>query len=95
MRTSSISIEQENSECHVLRLSLPSPHFRRSELKEAFALFDRIGGGVIRTRDLGFVMRSIGYETTPVELEQMIREVDQDGASRRVGRKLRSRSTVF
>ena len=49
------------------------------DLKEAFALFDRVGGGVIRTRDLAFVMRSIGYQTTPVELEQMIREADQDG----------------
>jgi calmodulin len=49
------------------------------ELKEAFALFDRIGTGVIRTKDLGHVMRSIGYQTTPSELEKMIREVDQDG----------------
>jgi hypothetical protein len=31
-------------------------------------------------RDLAFVMRSIGYETTPIELEQMIRQVDQDGS---------------
>ncbi len=48
-------------------------------LKEAFALFDRLGGGVIRTKDLAYVMHSIGYQTTPSELEQMIREVDQDG----------------
>jgi len=51
------------------------------ELKDAFALFDRLGGGVISTKDLAFVMRSIGYQTTPSELEQMIREVDQDGSS--------------
>ena len=50
-----------------------------SELKEAFALFDRFGGGMIRSRDLAFVMRSIGYQTNPIELEKMIREVDQDG----------------
>ncbi len=50
-----------------------------AELKDAFALFDRLGGGVISTKDLAFVMRSIGYQTTPSELEQMIREVDQDG----------------
>jgi len=49
------------------------------ELKDAFALFDRLGGGVISTKDLAFVMRSIGYQTTPSELEQMIQEVDQDG----------------
>ncbi len=51
------------------------------ELKDAFALFDRLGGGVISTKDLAFVMRSIGYQTTPSELEQMIQEVDQDGSS--------------
>lgn len=50
-----------------------------TELKEAFALFDRIGGGVIRTKDLAYVIHSIGYQTTPAELEQMIKEVDQDG----------------
>jgi len=49
------------------------------ELKEAFALFDRIGRGAIRTKDLAYVMHSIGYQTTPTELEQMIREADQDG----------------
>lgn len=49
------------------------------ELKDAFALFDRIGQGAIRSKDLGYVMHSIGYPTTPFELEQMIREVDRDG----------------
>ena len=49
------------------------------ELKEAFDLFDRVGGGVIRTKDLAYVMHSIGYQTTPTQLEQMIREVDLDG----------------
>jgi calmodulin len=52
---------------------------QENKLKEAFALFDRIGTGVIRTKDLGHVMRSIGYQTTPSELEKMIREVDPDG----------------
>ncbi|CAF2426691.1 unnamed protein product [Rotaria sp. Silwood2] len=52
---------------------------QENQLKEAFALFDRIGGGVIRTKDLAYVIHSIGYQTTPAELEQMIREVDQDG----------------
>ena len=51
------------------------------ELKEAFSLFDRVGGGVIRLRDLAFVMRSIGYQASQTELEQMIRQVDRDGTS--------------
>ena len=52
----------------------------RKELKEAFALFDRVGGGVIRTKDLEHVMKCIGYRTTPGELEQMIQEADIDGS---------------
>ncbi len=35
---------------------------------------------MISTKDLAFVMRSIGYQTTLSELEQMIREADQDGS---------------
>lgn len=50
-----------------------------NRLKDAFALFDRLGGGVIRTKDLAYVMHSIGYQTTPNELERMIREADRDG----------------
>ncbi|CAF0729933.1 unnamed protein product [Adineta steineri] len=50
-----------------------------NKLKEAFALFDRVGSGVIRTKDLEHVMHSIGYQATSAELERMIREVDLDG----------------
>ena len=35
---------------------------------------------MISKKDLAFVMRSIGYQTTLSELDQMIREVDQDGS---------------
>ncbi|CAF3335565.1 unnamed protein product [Rotaria socialis] len=52
---------------------------QENKLKEAFSLFDRLGGGVISIQDLAFVIRSIGYQTTPSELESMIREVDRDG----------------
>jgi Ca2+-binding EF-hand superfamily protein len=66
-------------------------------LKDAFALFDRLGDGTIRTRDLAFVMRSIGYQTTPSELERMIREVDQDGRfeMRRISHSIRFDSIRF
>ena len=49
------------------------------ELKEAFTLFDRLGGGVISIQDLDFVMHSVDYQVTQSELECMIREVDRDG----------------
>jgi hypothetical protein len=81
MRTNSVSIEQENSMYHSIKtyISIWKYVILKKELKEAFALFDRVGGGVIRTKDLEDVMHSIGYQTTPAELDQMIREADQDG----------------
>ena len=40
------------------------------ELKEAFALFDRFGGGMISHHDLAYVMKSIGYQTSTKQLEE-------------------------
>ncbi|XP_078612782.1 uncharacterized protein LOC144882674 [Branchiostoma floridae x Branchiostoma japonicum] len=50
-----------------------------SEFKEAFSLFDKDGDGVITTKELGTVMRSLGQNPTEVELTDMINEVDTDG----------------
>ncbi len=84
MRTNSVSIEQENSMYHSINTCISIWKYfvfiwTKKELKEAFSLFDRVGGGVIRTKDLEDVMHSIGYRTTPAELDQMIQEADQDG----------------
>jgi len=49
------------------------------EFKEAFNLFDKDGDGVITTKELGTVMRSLGQNPSEVELQDMINEVDQDG----------------
>lgn len=47
--------------------------------KDAFAMFDRDGEGFILTRELGPIMRSMGYAPTEAELADMINEVDSDG----------------
>lgn len=47
--------------------------------KDAFAMFDRDGEGFILTRELGPIMRSMGYGPTEAELADMINEVDSDG----------------
>jgi len=47
--------------------------------KEAFALFDQAGHGVVTTADLGRVMRALGLEPSNDELENMITEVDGSG----------------
>merc|ERR1711935_614269 len=47
--------------------------------KEAFALFDTAGHGVVTTGDLGRVMRAVGLEPSDDELANMITEVDGSG----------------
>ena len=49
------------------------------EFKEAFRLFDTDGDGTISTSELGIVMRSLGQNPTEKDLEEMIKEVDNDG----------------
>ncbi|XP_077555577.1 uncharacterized protein LOC144169973 [Haemaphysalis longicornis] len=48
------------------------------EFKQAFALFDKDGDGVITTKELGTVMRALGQNPTEAELKDMIAEVDID-----------------
>jgi len=49
---------------------------------EAFSLFDKDGDGLITTKELGTVMRSLGQNPTEAELQDMINEVDVDGKAR-------------
>lgn len=49
------------------------------EFREAFSLFDRDGDGTITTDELGTVMENLGLNSTREELDDMIREVDEDG----------------
>ncbi|XP_053112231.1 calmodulin-like protein 3 [Hemicordylus capensis] len=49
------------------------------EFKEAFALFDTNGDGVITSKELGTVMRSLGHNPTEAELQTMVSEVDANG----------------
>jgi len=49
------------------------------EYKDAFCLFDRDSNGIITTRELGSVMRSLGFNPTDHELQVMINSVDYDG----------------
>lgn len=58
------------------------PYLTRQQVKEfkdAFAIFDKDGGGSITTQELGEVMKSLGQKPTTAELEAIVREIDADG----------------
>jgi calmodulin len=48
------------------------------ELIEAFKVFDRDGNGLISAHELRFVMTTAGEQLTDEEIEEMIREADED-----------------
>ncbi|KAK9470355.1 calmodulin [Dipodascopsis tothii] len=52
------------------------------EIKEAFRVFDRDNNGYISATELRHVMTSIGERLTDEEIDQMIREADQNNDGR-------------
>ena len=58
--------------------------FSLAEFKAAFDIFVQDAeDGCISTKELGKVMRMLGQNPTPEELQEMIDEVDEDGKSKR------------
>ena len=53
------------------------------ELREAFALFDKDGDGLITSAELLTVMRGLRQAATEDEIKEMIRNVDIDGKTKR------------
>ncbi len=50
-----------------------------SELRVAFAMFDKDGDGAITTAELLQVMQNLGLDTSTEQVRMMIRKVDLDG----------------
>ena len=49
------------------------------EYKEAFNLFDKDGDGLITSKELQTVMRSLGMQLTEEDLKHMLEDMDTDG----------------
>ena len=49
-----------------------------AEYREAFEFFDRDGDGTITAKELGAVMRLLGYSPTETDLADIINDVDLD-----------------
>lgn len=52
------------------------------EYKDAFYMFDRDNNGYITTNELNSIMRTLGFNPTEDDLQQMIFTVDYDGDGR-------------
>ncbi|KAG5181694.1 yellow cameleon 2.60 [Tribonema minus] len=49
------------------------------DYEEAFKNFDKDGNGEIDLKELGIVMRSLGYSPTDKQLRDMLKQADDDG----------------
>ncbi len=50
-----------------------------AEFRCAFQLFDKDSNGKITTFELGVILKKLGYNPSPEDLKDMIKEVDTDG----------------
>merc|ERR1712096_493547 len=53
---------------------------QKSEIKEAFDLFDTDGSGTIDAKELKVAMRALGFEPKKEEIKKMISDIDKDGS---------------
>ena len=42
-------------------------------------MFDKDGDGTITTQELGEVLKNMGHNPSEADLEEMLKEVDEDG----------------
>ncbi|CAG8656450.1 5350_t:CDS:2 [Acaulospora colombiana] len=52
---------------------------REEEIRQAFRVFDQNGDGYVTTQELAAVMKNLGENLSPLELDQMMQEADKNG----------------
>jgi len=55
---------------------------QKSDIKEAFALFDTQGSGLIDSKDLKVAMRALGFEPRKEEIKKMLKEIEPDSSGK-------------
>ncbi|TDG46105.1 hypothetical protein AWZ03_007447 [Drosophila navojoa] len=55
---------------------------QKSDIKEAFDVFDKDGIGYIEVKELKVAIRALGFEPKKEEIKRMIAEIDKDGSGR-------------
>ena len=55
---------------------------QKSDIKEAFNLFDSQSSGYIDCKDLKVAMRALGFEPRKEEIKKMIAEVDKESSGK-------------
>jgi len=58
-------------------LKLELSEDQKSDIREAFNLFDTEGNGSIDTKDLKVAMRALGFEPRKEDIKKMVQEVDK------------------
>ena len=65
--------------CQIITKCMRELKTTADELKDAFQIFDKQGTGMISVHDLKHSLTTLGEALTPAEMDELIREVDQDG----------------
>lgn len=55
---------------------------QKTDIKEAFDLFDAEGTGKIDTKELKVAMRALGFEPKKEEIKKMIADIDKEGTGK-------------
>lgn len=55
---------------------------QKSDIKEAFDLFDTEGSGKIEVKELKVAIRALGFEPKKEEIKKMIADIDPDGTGK-------------